>query len=92
MDEPRPDDEPAFEVLVRQDIVCAIRLFVRERRLFAVTLAGVAFAIGVSTAVFTVLNAVALRGDGVRDPGSVYAVSLDNRLVGPISWAPIGGS
>jgi predicted permease len=80
---------------VRQDIVFAIRIFVRERRLFGVTLAGVAFAIGVSTAVFTVLNAVALRGDGVRDPKSIYALSLDGRLMGAISLtggSPLGGS
>lgn len=70
---------------MRRDIVFALRVFLRERGLFGVTIAGLALAIGVSTAVFTVLNAYAFRGYGVTDPASVFRLALDNRLTGPTS-------
>lgn len=68
----------------------ALRLFFRERGLFGVTLAGLGAAIGVSTAVFTVLNAYALRGYGVAEPASVFRLALDNRLTARVS--PYGTS
>jgi hypothetical protein len=50
---------------VLADIVFATRLFRREPLLFLLTIAGLALAIGISTAVFSLLNVLAFRGYGV---------------------------
>ena len=67
-----------------QDIGFAARLFRRQPGLFGLTVAGLALAIGISTAVFSTVKAVAFGGYGISDPGSVYRVALDGaRLTKP---------
>jgi hypothetical protein len=50
------------------DIVFAGRLFRRQPGTMALGVAGLALAIGLATAVFSILNAAALRPIGVDDP------------------------
>lgn len=57
-----------------QDVRFAARLFRRQPGLFGITVAGLAFAIGLSTAAFSVVNAVALRGGGIVNPEGVFRV------------------
>lgn len=56
---------------VLADIVFATRLFRREPALFALTIAGLALAIGISTSIFSMVNVVAFRGDGVTASSDV---------------------
>lgn len=60
------------------DMRYALRLFRRHPALIGTTVVGLALAIGVSTAVFSILNAVALRPYGIDDPSSVVKI---DRLV-----------
>jgi predicted permease len=57
-----------------QDVTYALRLFRRHPGVVAVTIIGLGVAIGVSTSVFSLLNAVAFRPTGVVDPSSVVWV------------------
>ena len=57
-----------------RDIVFAMRLFKRQPVSVGLTVAGLALAIGIVTAVFTLVNAAALRGFGITDPDSVVRV------------------
>jgi predicted permease len=59
---------------LRQDFIFAWRLFRRQPGLFGVAIGGLTLAIGLSTAVFSIVNAAALRGDGIRDSAFVYRV------------------
>jgi putative ABC transport system permease protein len=61
---------------VGQDVRYASRLFLRRPALFSVTVAGLGVAIGISTAVFTVVQAVAFTGYGFKAPESVFRVAL----------------
>jgi putative ABC transport system permease protein len=58
------------------DIVFATRLFRREPALFSLTVAGVALAIGITTSVFSLVDAVANRSFGIPDPASGYRVNF----------------
>ena len=60
-----------------QDIRFAARLFRRQPGLFGMTVAGLALAIGISTAVFSTVKAVAFSGYGISDPESVYRIALN---------------
>ena len=62
----------ATEVL--QDLTYATRLLRRSPGVVAIAVGGLGVAIGVSTSVFTFLNAVALRSTGVYEPSSVVQV------------------
>ncbi|HYT77469.1 MAG TPA: hypothetical protein VEL79_22135 [Vicinamibacterales bacterium] len=44
---------------MKQDVLFAVRLFRRRPSLFGLTIAGLTVAIGISTAVFSMVNAVA---------------------------------
>jgi hypothetical protein len=57
-----------------QDAVFAARLFRRQPGTVGLAIAGLALAIGVSTAVFSVLNAAAIRPLGVADPDATVQV------------------
>ena len=61
---------------VGQDLTYASRMFLRRPALFSVTVAGLGVAIGISTAVFTVVQAVAFTGYGFQSPESVFRVAL----------------
>jgi predicted permease len=63
-----------------RDAVFALRLFRRQLGLVVMTVAGLALAIGVSTAVFSYVNAVSLRGYWVPDAESVLRLSLAGEL------------
>jgi predicted permease len=52
----------------------ATRLFRRQPGLVAVTVGGVALAVAVSTAVFSIVNALAYRGYGIADDHEVFRV------------------
>ena len=67
------------------DIVFATRLFRRQPALFSMTVAGVALAIGITTSVFSVVDAVMNRGFGVPAPESV------NRLTIAYGSSSVGG-
>jgi putative ABC transport system permease protein len=59
---------------VAQDIVFALRLFRRQPASLLLAIAGLALAIGITTAMFSVVNAIAFRGVGVEDADSVVRV------------------
>ena len=71
-----------------QDIRFAARLFRRQPGLFGMTVAGLALAIGISTAVFSTVKAVAFSGYGISDPESVYRIALNgarfSKPTGPV--------
>jgi hypothetical protein len=69
---------------MRQDVIFAARLFRRQPGLFGVTVAGLAVAIGISTAVFSIVNALAFADYGVSAPHSVFQVGL---TTGPFTRA-----
>lgn len=58
---------------MRQDLVFALRLFRRQPGLFGVAIAGLAIAIGLSAAIFSIVNGAYLRGDGITDPDVRHA-------------------
>jgi hypothetical protein len=67
---------------ITQDVVFATRLFRRQPVLFGLTVAGLAVAMGISTATFGIVRRVALAGYGVSDPESVVRVGS---IGGPFS-------
>jgi predicted permease len=58
----------------RRDVLFAMRLFGRRPGVLGVTIIGLGLAIGVSTAVFTLVSAAALLPAGLTDPGSAVRV------------------
>ena len=59
---------------IGHDLTYAVRLLRRSPGVVAVTVLGLGLAIGVSTAVFSLLNAVAFRPTGIDDPASAVRV------------------
>ena len=68
---------------MRQDIRFAVRAFRRQPALYSTAALGLALAIGISTAIFSLVNVSAIRGFGVRDPATAFVISLDNALRSP---------
>jgi predicted permease len=71
---------------MRQDVVFALRLFRRQPGLFGVAIAGLAIAIGLSAAIFSIVNGAFLHGSGISDD-SVFQAKL---TVGP--WSRTSGN
>ena len=67
---------------ITQDVVFATRLFRRQPILFGLTVAGLAVAMGITTATFGVVRTVAFGGYGVSDSESVVRVAS---IGGPFS-------
>ena len=61
---------------IRQDVRFALRLFRRHPVPVAIAVVGLALAIGIATGVFSIINAVALRGDGIVNRDDLFRVSL----------------
>jgi predicted permease len=59
---------------IGQDLTYAVRLLRRSPGVVAVTVLGLGLAIGVSTAVFSLLNAALFRPTGIDDPASAVRV------------------
>jgi predicted permease len=74
-----------------QDVVFAVRLFQRQPWVFGITIAGLALAIGMSTAVFTLVNATALRGSGITASENVYEVAYGGVWPTSLSTTPTQG-
>ena len=76
-----------------QDVTFAIRMFSRQPGIVAMTVAGLSLAIGISTVMLTIVNAVMLS-TGIREPASVYTIEVFNltrgRLVG--GYSPMRGN
>ena len=60
----------------RHDLRCGVRLFRKHPAVIGATAAGLALAIAVCTAVFTILNAAVLRPYRMDDPTSVVRVRM----------------
>ena len=58
-----------------QDLSYGVRLLRRSPAVVAVTIAGLGLAIGVSTSVFSLINAAVLRPSGIEDPATAVRVS-----------------
>jgi predicted permease len=58
-----------------QDLSYGVRLLRRSPAVVAVTIAGLGLAIGVSTSVFSLINAAVFRPSGVEDPATAVRVS-----------------
>lgn len=71
-----------------QDIRVALRGFRRSPAFVATVVLTIALALALNTSVFTVFDAYVLRSLAVRDPGSLYTVSLHDRRGsnGRLSW------
>ena len=52
----------------RADLRFAVRLFARQPAILMLTVLGLALGLGIATAAFSVMNAAALRGEGLVDP------------------------
>jgi len=63
------------------DIIFALRIFRRHPGLFGMTIAGLAIAIGISTAVFSVVRTLVTAGYGADAPTSLYRVALTNGTI-----------
>jgi predicted permease len=72
---------------VRQDLIYAARLLRRSPGVVMVTVLGLGLTIGVSTAVFSILNAVALRPTGIVDPSSTVRVLRKDQNGMSTSWS-----
>jgi predicted permease len=71
-----------------QDIRVALRGFRRSPAFVATVVLTIALALALNTSVFTVFDAYVLRSLAVRDPGSLYSVSVHDRrgFNGRLSW------
>jgi predicted permease len=58
-----------------QDLSYGVRLLRRSPAVVAVTIAGLGLAIGVSTSVFSLVNAAVFRPSGIEDPATAVRVS-----------------
>jgi putative ABC transport system permease protein len=72
---------------VTQDVVFAIRIFRRQPAVFAVSAAGLALAIGMTTSVFSIVNAVTLRDLGVVAPKSFYRLETGTGANSSTPWS-----
>jgi predicted permease len=70
------------------DIAFAIRMFAQQPGIALMTVAGLSIAIGISTIILTVVNAVTTGTAGIRDPDSVYSVEVFNLTRGQL----VGGT
>ena len=70
----RPPKSSSVLRRIGQDLTYAVRLLRRSPGVVAVTVLGLGLAIGVSTAVFSLLNAVVFRPTGIVDPASAVRV------------------
>jgi predicted permease len=52
----------------RVDLRYAVRLFVRQPAILLLTIVGLSLGLGIATAAFSIMNAAALRGEGLVDP------------------------
>jgi putative ABC transport system permease protein len=73
--EPRPvirtDTPRSASALLRDvhgDLRYAVRLFARQPAILILAIAGLSLGLGIATAAFTIVNAAALRGEGLLDP------------------------
>ena len=75
----------------RHDVVFALRLFRRQPVTFGIAVAGLALAIGLTTTVFSVVNAMLLRPLGVASPETLFRVttSVPGRSSGPWMHADV---
>ena len=74
MHPPVPGSRGAFLREVGQDLSYALRLMRRSPAVVAIAVLGLGLAIGVSTSVFSFLNAVTFRPTGIVDPASTARV------------------
>ena len=74
MHPPVPGSRGAFLREVGQDLSYALRLIRRSPAVVAIAVLGLGLAIGVSTSVFSFLNAVTFRPTGIVDPASTARV------------------
>src|SRR5262245_51196284 len=71
---------------MRADVVFAVRLLRRQPGLYAVTIGGLTLAIGLATAVFTIVSAVAAPRHGISQPASVYRLSIATNANRALPW------
>ena len=62
-----------------QDLRFALRGFRRSPAFVATVILTIALGLGLNTSVFTIFNAYVLRPLAIRDPGSLYEVSFQDR-------------
>jgi predicted permease len=72
---PAPRRHSGGFAAMKQDVVFAARLFRRQPGLFGLTVVGLAVAIGISTAAFSIVKAVVFGGYGIFAPDSVFRVA-----------------
>ena len=70
-----PADSRGTEAMIH-DVLFALRLSRRHPLLYGITVAGLAVAIAISAAVFSIVRSIAFVGDGIPAADRVYKVSL----------------
>ena len=55
---------------MRGDLRHAVRLFARQPAILILAIADLSLGLGIATAAFTIVNAAALRGEGLLDPAT----------------------
>ena len=66
----------------RVDLRYAVRLFARQPAILLLTIVGLSLGLGIATAAFSIMNAAALRGEGLVDPDRAPGVLQDDRSLG----------
>src|SRR5215203_7549010 len=72
-----------------QDLRFALHLIVKDRWYSAVAIVALALGIGVNATVFTLVNAVLLRGLPYKDSGQLYMLSSQRQQGGRSSLSPL---
>lgn len=70
----------------RIDLRYAVRLFARQPGILLLTVAGLSLGLGIATAAFSIMNAAALRGDGLVDPDRAPGVVRTSGTSVSTSW------
>ncbi len=74
---PQPGAAPSLLALLRDaraDLRYAARLFLRQPAILLLTIVGLSLGLGIATAAFSIMNAAALRGEGLVDPDGAPGV------------------
>src|SRR6266481_425164 len=71
-----------------QDIRYSIRLLLKNKAVTLVALVALALGIGANTAIFSVINAVVLRGLPYKDPGQLVIIWEKLKQVDEVELAP----
>lgn len=83
-----PRSTAAFLSDAHGDLRYAVRLFARQPAILLLTIVGLSLGLGIATAAFSIVNAAALRGEGLVDPDRVPLVLRTTARSTATDWRP----